>query len=200
MAPDEFIEVWNSCSSVREFSEKTGMKRRSATTRSTQLRSRGLSLKKMGFPDRHGDGNSRWNGGRRTRKDGYVVCYVPGHPYAYRDFVLEHRLVMESHLGRYLKPEEIVHHMNENRSDNRIENLELTNKPDHSRMHSTGKHNCMFVPRATKEQVENLYIEKALVLRECARLIGISYGSLRRHMIEFGIPFKSKGYGKKRSR
>lgn len=74
----------------------------------------------------------RWNGGRRTRPDGYVYILAPDdHPCpAYTKasgskYILEHRYVIEQHLGRYLEPGEVVHHIDENPSNNDISNLRL---------------------------------------------------------------------------
>ena len=75
---------------------------------------------------RSGENNPRWNGGRRIRTGGYVSLMAKDHPNAdYGGYVVEHRLVMEEKIGRYLTKEENVHHLNGIRDDNRIENLEL---------------------------------------------------------------------------
>lgn len=68
-----------------------------------------------------------WKGGRIVNKDGYVEVYSPGHPQAkkHTHYILEHRLVMEGHLGRLLARTEVVHHKNGVKTDNRIENLEV---------------------------------------------------------------------------
>lgn len=67
-----------------------------------------------------------WKGGRYITGDGYLRVLVSNHPFSNHDgYVLEHRLVMEKHLGRYLKPTEKCHHINSNKLDNRIENLKL---------------------------------------------------------------------------
>jgi HNH endonuclease len=56
---------------------------------------------------------------------GYVCVYAPDHPAASGGWVYEHRLVMEDCIGRYLTPDEQVHHRNGNKQDNSPDNLEL---------------------------------------------------------------------------
>ena len=67
----------------------------------------------------------RWKGGRKVRKRGYISVLCPSHPYANDGYILEHRIIMEKKLKRILKPTEVVHHINGNKHDNRIENLQL---------------------------------------------------------------------------
>jgi predicted RNA-binding Zn-ribbon protein involved in translation (DUF1610 family) len=85
---------------------------------------------------------SNWRGGRQVLKNGYVmVTLAPDDPMAAMSIhkrhraIYEHRLVMARHLGRLLLPWEEVHHKNKDKQDNRIENLELTDKRTHAFQH-----------------------------------------------------------------
>ena len=79
-----------------------------------------------------GSKHPQWKGGRHIHSDGYVYIYKSDHPYpADKHYVLEHRLVMEKHLGRYLRSDEEVHHINGIRHDNRLENLQLVSHREH---------------------------------------------------------------------
>lgn len=80
-------------------------------------------------------------GHTKNHNGGYVLAYVPKHPKAHTDgYVMLHTVLMERFLGRYLKPNEVVHHINHNRQDNRLENLKLMDKKEHMRMHMTERY------------------------------------------------------------
>lgn len=64
--------------------------------------------------------------------DGYIWIYVKGKP---RNQIKLHRYIMEVHLGRELHPREIVHHKDENKLNNSLDNLEITTISEHNRIH-----------------------------------------------------------------
>lgn len=70
----------------------------------------------------------RWTGG--VLSSGYKKIRLKRNSYQ-----REHRLIMEKHLGRKLRKGEVVHHINHDRKDNRIENLEVMSSSEHTRHH-----------------------------------------------------------------
>lgn len=77
---------------------------------------------------RRGSLNVNWKGGRKQHHSGYVSVLVgKDHPMAKAGtgYALEHRLVMSEAIGRPLRRDEQVHHINGDRGDNRLENLQL---------------------------------------------------------------------------
>lgn len=82
---------------------------------------------------------------RTVKSKPYVRAYVPEHPNAnVHGYVQLHRVVIENHIGRYLSVGELVHHINGNTSDNRIENLELSTSKEHPKHHYTGANHVEF--------------------------------------------------------
>lgn len=93
---------------------------------------------------------------RQYSGNGYVLVKAKkDHPYKNtRGYIYEHRLVMEKHIGRYLKPEEVVHHLNGVKDDNRLENLLLLpNRRAHNRFKHIGTldYICKFCSKSQKE-------------------------------------------------
>jgi hypothetical protein len=68
--------------------------------------------------------NKRFKGFYYDRK-GYKHIYKPDHPFAREKHIPEHTLVIEKKLGRYLRPGEVVHHIDFNPSNNDPRNLYL---------------------------------------------------------------------------
>lgn len=115
------------------------------------------AMRKMGVPTRiaakrnqTGPLNNTWRGGRVLRAkakrqrgersafgNGYYYVLMPDHPNANRSgYVAEHIAVMTAHIGRSLRKGEMVHHINLNKHDNRLDNLALTTASEHSVWHA----------------------------------------------------------------
>lgn len=74
--------------------------------------------------------------GHRITTQGYVAVYLPGHPRATKGFVLQHVVMVERVLGRPLPGSAIVHHVNDNKQDNRSDNFAvLENHAEHRNLH-----------------------------------------------------------------
>lgn len=85
-----------------------------------------------------------WNGAKERPRVRYVMIHPADYPHPEsldaQGYITEHRAVMEAHLGRALLATEVVHHINEDRRDNRIENLMLfASQSDHMRHHRADK-------------------------------------------------------------
>ena len=85
-----------------------------------------------------GEMNGNYAGGKYIDDKGYVRVLKPEHPKNIRGYAYEHRLVMEDYLGRFLQFWETVHHINEIKIDNRLENLFLCTHSEHSAVHKEG--------------------------------------------------------------
>ena len=85
---------------------------------------------------RRGEKSPTWKGGKTRSRKGYVVLRNDG------DVIFEHRAVMEEHIGRKLTEDEVVHHINGDKTDNRLENLQLMTRGEHSTMHNKRRKNA----------------------------------------------------------
>lgn len=117
-----------------------------------------------------GPADGRWKTGRIVDRDGYVLLWCPDHPHGRKHtaYVLEHRLVVEEALHRYLRSGEVVHHRNKNKQDNRLENLVLfQSNADHLREELTG-HRPQWT-EAGKARIQAGYLKRSANRKLSAR-------------------------------
>ena len=114
-----------------------------------------------------GKNNPAWIGGRVYNGDGYIWVHTPGHPNpSSKNYVFEHRLIMEKHLGRYLRSEESIHHINGIKDDNRIENLMIfSNDSEHAKFEKRGK--IEHILKASRISAQKRRKKRNLIQCEC---------------------------------
>lgn len=98
-----------------------------------------------------GSNNPLWKSDKKENSYGYILVRMPEHPFANCDgFVFEHRLIAEQNLltpetsveidgKQYLRRDMVVHHIDENRKNNSVENLKIMTLQEHTTMHASKK-------------------------------------------------------------
>lgn len=146
--------------------------------------------------------HSQWKGGFFITSKGYKKVLVSTGKYVY-----EHILIAEWSAGRKLNKNEIVHHLNHNPLDNRVENLRIMDRGEHSRLHQTGRRiseetrkkllamrmgtnqkekHTQWRADVTKKRLTAL-IKKGLTQREIAAHVEMCADSVRQRMKYFDV-------------
>ena len=132
-----------------------------------------------------------WNEHRKERiqKNGYVTLCIGNKKY------YKHRLVMENYLGRELKRNEQVHHINGDKTDNRIENLKLTLLGKHQKEHAI--HNQLGKDRIGIEPINKISIEtrnmivelksKGYMIKDICSITKLSYPTVNKYLKEANL-------------
>lgn len=82
-----------------------------------------------------GSRHPAWKGGKTKTTYGYLLVRCPEHPKAINGYIQESHFVWEQHNHRRVPDDHIIHHKDGDRTNNKIENLELTTQHDHALLH-----------------------------------------------------------------
>lgn len=125
--------------------------------------------------------------------NGYKMIYLPIHPHCDgKGYIREHILVMEKYLGRYLTEDEIVHHIDENKLNNDINNLKLMTKYEHKCYHSSKPRKHVDL-----EKAKDLLL-KGDTMPQVAKHFNMSESGLRKKLKANGIELNLKRGGARR--
>ena len=196
-----FEAQWRDYSmSVRELSSLHGVSE-------TRIRK---WAKDLGLPRRQSgplcrENHGMWKGGKTTDKAGYILLHMPDHPDANcAGYVREHRYVMEQHLGRRLTKQEVVHHIDDDVSNNDISNLELFEN-NASHLAGTLKRKC---PKWTEDgkrrireatvfvfpesvDIVSLYVDQHMSPRAIGKIVGCSEEPVKNQLRKAGVQLRS---------
>lgn len=133
--PDHCIRICDKCGNEKKVNywgikNKTEHLCRTCTNKSTANTRVGMGFK----PWNTGTINQNISGNSYINNYGYRVYYI-GDKSHKGGYIAEHRIVMELSLGRRLREGEVIHHINGNKQDNRLDNLSLTSAGGHRNLH-----------------------------------------------------------------
>lgn len=121
----------------------------------------------------HAQRSGGFNAGSLTmRHRGYILEWAPNHPSQVKGYVPQHRLVVERRIGRFLRPDELVHHKNHVKSDNSDSNLEIMSAAQHM-----AEHNGNWV----------LVDGRRYLYSHAAWVLGVAFSTVKRRRKKFGL-------------
>ncbi|MGP4073796.1 HNH endonuclease [Piscibacillus sp. B03] len=99
--------------------------------------------------------------GRKRSPHGYILLCIKTHPNSdVLGYVFEHRVMMEVKLERYLEKDEVVHHKNGVKHDNRLNNLELMTHGEHSSMHNKNRTYSLEMRKKVSQSTKERFKDK----------------------------------------